>query len=525
MPRVLILWFIFHAGLCYMLGPDFDPEVLGATFVVALIANVVLRGFGRSLRLPAGSRKPSSDVLEEVLYRLTDRDSYTLRDLTRNLSVFGGTGSGKSTGAGYQFGKAIAFSRNTAMLILASKPEDKEFWSSIFAEARRELLVVAPGGRHCFGVLDHELKAGGDTRDITQCLMTLGESLGRGEGNTNNDPFWKEQNRRMLHNAIEVVKLATGRVDPWILQQFIVGAARAPAEMAMPEWRAGPHSMLLKRAHHAPKGATAQHDYDLARLYWTQEIPALNDRTRSSIEAGVMGLLHVMNVGLVRELIAGDTTVTPKVLEEGTSILINMPIVAGDATATFVNTAWKYAVQRHILRRKAGRDDRVIVIWSDEFQKVANSYDAAFLAECRSHRGCLVALTQSIPGMFEAIGANGHAAKSLLSNFLVKVFHAVGDPETAEFASSLLGNRLEVMTGGSTDFNRSVGDEFWGGSGHTGSFNSEYQPILQPNAFATGLRTGGPPDWVADAYVIKSGQPFASGEACILVPFAQPPRR
>ncbi|MHC5540039.1 type IV secretory system conjugative DNA transfer family protein [Singulisphaera rosea] len=523
MRRLLGLWGVFHAAMCYSFGQRFDGQALTASFVVALVAFSVFRLFGKLGSLGVKRRPGARDVLEQVLFKWTEQDSYTLRDLTRNAIVFGGTGSGKTTGAGFGIGSAIARNPSTSMLILASKIEDKEFWGGIFAAAKRELVVVEPGGGLCFNVLDAELKEGGQTRDITQCLLTLAEGLGRGDGDSHRDPFWREANRRMLHNAIEALKQATGRVDPWDLQRFITGAARSPADLKDDKWKASFHNEVLMRACHCEKTALAKHDFELARLYWTEEIPTLNDRTRTSIEAGVLGLLHVLNTGIVRELIAGETNITPAILDEGRSILINMPIVAGDATATFVNVAWKYAVERRILRRKAGGDDRVIVVWTDEYQKVANSYDAAYLAECRSHRGSLVALTQSVHGMYEAMGEN--PSNSLLSNYLYKIFHAVGDAKTAELGVALLGQRQETMTGGSEDPSRSAGEEMCGRSGFNSSFSSQYQPILQSNAFSTGLATGGPPDWIAEAIVIRSGQPFSSGEAWHRAAFRQPTRR
>ena len=132
-----------------------------------------------------------------------------------------------------------------------------------------------------------------------------------------------------------------------------------------------------------------------ARQHWTSKWPKLNDRTRSSVEAGLYSLLHAFNTGIVRDLLATGTTLTPDKLEERKWWFVNMPITPGDAPAVFVNAAIKLAVQRYILARKAKAGDPLLCLWSDEFQNVANSYDRAFVEACRSHKACLVALTQS----------------------------------------------------------------------------------------------------------------------------------
>src|SRR5262249_38876771 len=121
------------------------------------------------------------------------------------------------------------------------------------------------------------------------------------------------------------------------------------------------------------------------------------------------------------------------------------------ASGKFVLTGWKYLTQKHILRRKAGPGDSPIVIWCDEAQEVLNSFDASFLAKCRSHYGCMVYLTQSIHSYLGAMGGHQgeHQANALLTNFLHKVFHVVGDAQTASWASSLLGQRREILGGGS----------------------------------------------------------------------------
>jgi hypothetical protein len=98
----------------------------------------------------------------------------------------------------------------------------------------------------------------------------------------------------------------------------------------------------------------------------------------------------------------------------------------------------------------------------------------------------------------------------------------LGDFESAEWASEKVGKRLETMIGGSMPPAEGIFEELFGRSRFTGSFTSHYEPILQPSVFMNGLRTGGERNrFICDGIVIKSGEPFRSGENFLPVAFSQ----
>jgi len=144
------------------------------------------------------------------------------------------------------------------------------------------------------------------------------------------------------------------------------------------------------------------------------------------------------------------------------------------------------------------------------------------VAQCRSHLGCLVFLSQSLHSFFSALkGENGkHQAQALLANFGHRIFHSLGDIETAQYASGLIGNRLETFISGSSQPGGDIFDELMGFSQCTSSFSTQYEPEVQPNVFMNGLRTGGASK-VCDAIVVRSGQPFACGRNWLEVAFSQ----
>lgn len=248
------------------------------------------------------------DPLETTLFDWTPRDPFSVRSLLNGgLFIAGPVGSGKTSSSGKLIGTSIVryASGNKPMsggLILASKPEDLKMWQEIFASAGRskDLRVFSPSEGLRFNVLDYEMRLGGHTRNITKCILTMGESLRSSDSGSGSDqdPFWRQQSERMIYNAVEIVKHATGRVSAPDLQKFIVGAAQNAEQLSSDAWRAGFHCQCLEAAHNATKSPIESHDVAMATDYWLAEMPVLADRTKSSILASVMGLLHVFNTGL-----------------------------------------------------------------------------------------------------------------------------------------------------------------------------------------------------------------------------------
>ncbi|HEY7327645.1 MAG TPA: type IV secretory system conjugative DNA transfer family protein [Gemmataceae bacterium] len=499
------------------------PAAMGVFVVILIIRSRRQRVKQQSYSAPARS----GGLLSQILFSWSPLDPVPIRDLLRSIVIFGATGAGKSSGSGLLIAKAVAHCRKIGGLILASKPEDREFWEKVFTKAgrARDLLVFSAASALRFNFIDFILRNNGDTREITKAIMVISETLEQsgGEGR-NTDQFWRRQNERMIYNAVEIVRLATGTVTAPDVQRFINGAAQTPATLATPEWRSGFHSRCLGAAHSNQRTSIQQHDYSLAADYWLNEYPVMSEKTRSSILAGVMGILHVFNTGIVRELVSTSTNVSPMAVEHGKWILIDLPISSEGAAGAFILGGWKYLTQWYILKRKATEETPACVIWCDEAQKVMNSVDGAFLAECRSHRGCMVYLTQSIHSFYSRIQgqAGEHETDALLTNFYHKVFHPVGDDKSAGYGSSLVGQRMHMDVDTSGSAPEDMYDALWGQSKTSATTRHSMRKILEHREFMQGMRTGGPEnDYKVDGLVVRSGTPFSTGEAFLRVEFDQ----
>lgn len=502
--------------------PTHKPMAL-AVAAVGLVMMVWAAVAGR----PQIQRKVR-DALDVALLRWSDSDVFTVRDLlSGGVAVFGRTGSGKTSSSGKALAKAIVGYGNSGGLILAAKSEDSAMWRGIFAAAGRadDLLIFSPNNPLRFNFLDYEMRCGGHTRNLVKVLMTIGETLRSSDTAGGEDAdFWQREQERMLFNAVEVVKQATGKVSAPDLHRFISTAAMSPGQIASPQWQSQFHNQCLKAAWEKEKSPIEAHDFDLAKEFWLGEFPNMAEKTRSSIMTGVMGILHVFNVGVVRELVSTTTNVVPEDMFAGTFVLIDMSPAEWSDIGKSVCGGWKYLVQRAVLRRHATDGDAINVIWCDEAQLFVNSHDAHYLAQCRSHKGCMIYLTQSLHSYYGSMqGEKGrHHADALLTNFHHKVFHALGDTDTADWASDLIGNSLQVFTGGSMAPQESMYEEMMGQRRYTGSFNTHFEKVLQPNCFLNRLRTGGPANGlICDCIVIRSGEPFSNGQNFLMTSFSQ----
>lgn len=466
--------------------------------------------------------------LDRVLFRWGENDAFTVRDLLNGgVCVIGRAGSGKTSSSGKLLGRSIVSLPGSGGLILAAKPEDLAMWQAIFALAGRadDLVVFGPGQPQRFNFLGYVLAMGGHTRDVTRCITVIGETLRSSDtkGGESAD-FWEREQERMIYNAVEIIRLAKGSVSAPDIQRFINSAPVAAEMIATEEWQAKFCNQCLKEAYGKVGTPIEKHDYQLAVDYWLSEFPTMADKTRSSILTGVMGILHVFNVGAVRELVSTTTNVSPDDMLKGKWVIVNMAPAEWGDMGSLVAAGWKFLTEKMVLRRHADEESNVITIWADEAAQFVNSFDSQFITQCRSHMGCLVFLTQSLHSYYGALkgDAGRHQADALLTNFSTRIMHAIGDAQTAKWASDMLGMEREPFVSTSTPPSEDLYSDVTGANKTTTSVSFQYQPALQPRVLMHGLRTGGLANGlICDGVVIRSAEPFSTGKSWMMVAFSQ----
>ena len=471
-------------------------------------------------------KKPLS-MLDYPLFHWTKKDRFRVRDLLNGgLLILGRAGSGKTSSSGRFAMHHIVNHPKSGGLIVAAKPEDAEDVIRVFQNVGRlhDLILFDAENEFRFNFLDYVGK--GQTRNVVQCLSQIGETLQRGEAKSqDNAAFWESFKERILYNAVAVLQAAKEPISAERIQEYIMTLATDPAAMKTDGWKNGYCNRALMNAHQQQKNPIEAHDLKLATDFGLKEFPAMDAKTRSSGLAVVMNLLHVFNSGIVKEMVGGKTNVSPDDILAGKWVLVNFPPSTWGAVGNFICAGWKYLTELAILKRKADENSPFCVIWCDEAHAVVNTYDSHFIAQCRSHKGCLVYLTQSVASFYAAMHgeAGKHQADALLANFSHWIVHA-SDPTTAQKGVSKLGKERKIMNSGNLAPQKAENllDELTGKErGVNMSWGESMQPVLDESEFMKG-RTGGPDnDFMADAILIKSGEPFADGNQYMYVSFPQ----
>lgn len=122
------------------------------------------------------------------------KDSWHIKDAFEGTLILGGTGSGKTSGAGATLAKGL-LKRGFGGLVLTAKPEELDLWRRRCEETGRsgDLEVFGEGSDHRFNFVTYELQRLADggvvTESIVDLLITAMES-GRRAGGGMSESYW-----------------------------------------------------------------------------------------------------------------------------------------------------------------------------------------------------------------------------------------------------------------------------------------------------------------------------------------------
>lgn len=419
--------------------------------------------------------------LDTPLLRLSPTDHFTLRDAVAGVHVFGGTGSGKTSGSGRALASAY-LRAGMGGLVLCAKPDEVELWQRYAAENGRSESVLLFGERGGgFNFIAYELSRQGfdGLGSVVECLMRILDAARRAAGapSAANEAFWDDAMRQVLRNSVPILYSALGRIEIPDIIRFVAEAPKGVADVESAEWQ-GRSFMFqaLLAARRSPRHAIPTADYDKIAAYWRYEFAPLSDKLRSSIAMTLSTALDRFNRGRLQRAFCGDTTLVPELTFHGAIIILDMPALTWNEDGIVGQQLFKFMWQRAVLARNAlepRHRDRPVFCWADESQYFVNGFDSDFQSACRSSRACSVYLTQSLPTYYARLGGAQpkHAADMLLANFVTKVFHNNADPETNRWAADTIGRSLQrranhsdgSTSGMSMGMNRGGGTS-WGSS-------------------------------------------------------------
>ena len=494
--------------------------------------------------------------LDQPVFELasqTARNNWTIRDSFNGLSIHGGIGAGKSSGSA-RFVALKYLQLGYGGLVLTVKPDEKEEWAEYCRMTGRsdDLIVIEPGGRYRFNFIDYESRnqSGQEaiTENIVEVLKTViraGEEKSSGKSD---DPFWETALDMLMVNAIDLCRLAYGRVtitDLYNVVQSIPKAEERPqsgeeepkafqtafrlaknkVNLKVDKWFANlsndvRESYLEDPGHFQQQMTDEIPDVRLMQFldqFFIDNYIGLSEKTRSIVDFQFSGFLfRLLREPIFSLFCQGQSTVIPEDAFNGKIILLNLPIKLYHKVGRDCQVLFKFIFQRRMEARDVNLHPRPVFLWADEAQHFVHEHDPIFQATARSSRVATVYITQNLPNYYAAMGGGDKAeyrVKSFLGTLATKIFHANAEMETNKYASELVGDGYFEERSDSLTVSQSFS--------RTRSRSLSIDKLLRPEDFVR-LKTGGPlNNFRVEGVIHKQGDVLLNGQNHVKMVFNQ----
>ena len=443
------------------------------------------------------------------------------------VHIFGGNGSGKTSGPGAALLKAY-MRAGYGGLVLTAKPDEcaliKRYAQEVGCLDR--MIVFSPEEKWRFNFLAYEqrrpARGAGLTANIVKLFSTIQDSFDRGDdAGGKQERYWKNALNQLLHNAVDLILLAGENLSVSLLHEVITSAPTGVDQLDSETWQANATCYQLLEAALRNESLTPRQksDLKLTGKFWLTEFPQLPHDTRGSIVSTFTTTADVFLRGTIGDMFSTGLTIVPEVTLEGAILVIDLPVKTYGHVGLSAQILWKYVWQQAIERRDVTKNPRPVFLWADEAHNFVNEYDVQFQTTARSARCCTTLLSQTLPNYFWALGGEqkGQAlTESLMGVLQTKVFCANSDPKTNEWAASVFAKSFQSR------FNSGINKNEKGGGGSNAGSSESLEYNVQPGQFLT-LRKGGPANgFLVDTIVFQGGRVFnASRQTFIKTAFRQ----
>lgn len=480
-----------------------------------------------------------------------EQNAWTARHAVEGVQIFGGIGSGKTSGSGRLLAQKYLLN-GFGGLVLTAKPDEKAAWQQFCALTGRtkDLLILEPGGAHSFNFLQYESGLGSQGSSLTdntvEVLKTVIRAGQEQAGGHSDDPFWESALDMLMFNVMDLCKLAYGQVTVARMFDIVQTIPKADEPINTDANKLKAFAQAFERAR---RFITAQIDHwattlteverellkddsvfevkllealpdarllkDLDQFFFDNFI-TLSDKTRSIIEFSFAAFLF----RLLREPIYSlfchhPSTLTPEDSLEGKIILINLPVKLYHKVGRDIQVLFKYIWQRAMEKRDISQNGWPVFLWADEAQHFIHEKDAEFQATARSSRVATVYISQNLPNYYACMGGSKseYRVKSFLGTLATKIFHANADMETNRYASELIGDVYFEEESQST----TVAQNF----SQTRSQSLKLERLVRPEEFVR-LKTGGPlNNFLVEGYLHRQGDRVLKGFNHVKMTFNQ----
>lgn len=462
-----------------------------------------------------------ADLLNNTLFYFDQQkqEPFKVVDAVKGVQIFGGIGSGKTSGSGKWIAKSFLMS-GMGGIVLCGKPDEAETWIEYANDPKigraKDVIHFKEGTEFFFNPLEYERRRIGEGGGLTSNLTTLflnlyklGSRISGGEAKEG-EKFWESALKRCLNRVIDLIKMSDEELSVYNMVQ-IVNSIPDPYEMSIIGNLSADEDLLnyaetnycFKCAYLADKNLNRNdyksiRDFDLVYNYFFKEFPKLHNETRTTIQEMFLGLAEPFLSGLLADHFASGLNIIPEMTFEGKVIILDFPVKQYLEAGIYAQSIFKLIWQQATERRSVNESTLPVFLWVDESQYFVNEYDMLFQTTARSSRACTVFLTQNISNYYAALGGAASKAKvdSLLGNLSTKIFHANNDYVTNDWAAKTIGQAYKNIS----SLNNIGGQQAT--SGLQQSFNWQVEPRI-----FTQLKSGGiDNNFVVEGVIVTTGR-------------------
>lgn len=449
--------------------------------------------------MPVKSRPVITDLDYPLIKFSNDKqDWWTVRDAVRGVQIFGGIGSGKSSGSGKTIAKTF-LKNGFGGLVLCAKPDEKENWITYAREMGREhdLVIFEEDSRYEFNPLQYEMtrpgKGAGEIFNLANLFMEIYKMGNRFTGGGNageSERYWDNALKRCLNRMLQLLKMAEQEISIKNMRRLLttslleheVEAYGKMDDNERLQWADTNYCLgCILDAGGKVKTKEEEEEFELIYDYFMREFAMLPDKTRPTIVESFLGLAEPFTSGILKKHFSQSTNIRPELTHEGKIIILNFPVKEYLQAGVYAQGIFKLLWQQATERRNTNMDLIPVFLWVDEAQLFLSGYDQIFQTTARSSRACTVFISQNISNYYVAIGGKNSKEKtdSLLGNLGTKVFHANNDAVTNEWAARTIGKAFKNVSSVNI------------GKGHQNTgISQQLSFLVEPREFTT-LKSGG----------------------------------
>lgn len=451
---------------------------------------------------------------------------FRLADALTGVSVFGATGSGKTSGPAKHL--AIGYlAAGFGGLVLCAKKEERRQWEQWAADAKRtgDLVIIDAAGTWRFNFLDWEARRPGEGGGLTINIVALLDEIaaavasgaGAGTESGGDAKFFEDALHHLNTNLVDLAAFTGLPLTLSLLRSIVTTAPQSLAQLGDADWASQSicmASLARAEARIASADPEALADFNECKTYWTQEFPALSERTRSIVVLMFSMLVRPILSRPLRRLFATDTNITPEDAHDGKIIIVDLPVQEFRLAGRIANLIWKYCLQVATLRRTPPLNGylRPSFLWCDEAQNFVSRFDAEYQAVARSAGGCTVYLTQNRES-YRRVLKDDDSVDALLGNLQCKIF-CQNTGGTNEWAAGLLGEAWMQVYGSSIGHQQGHTDQGHGTPSAGVTISEQRKFLVEPSRFTT-LRRGGPKNNFLVDCIVYNGGDGARRQACL----------